>query len=263
MEKNYFDNCLTSQPAPEVVEAMLPYLREKFYFPKNFVMGGSEISNELAGFKKIFADSMGADPAEIHITTGGTSANNIGIKGFLSANVDAGTHVILSVTDYPDLLTNVSFFEKSGFEVSYLNPAADGFVDLEELKSSIRPDTVLFLTTLANHTVGTIQPIKEIREILDASGHKIALFADACEAYGRMPLNVNELGIDLMSVSAHKIHGPQGVGLLYQRKGIKLAPVKHGIERVDSLETGGVSIASIAGFAKAVELAFTMIWTRM
>jgi cysteine desulfurase len=257
MEKNYFDNCLTSQPAPEVVETMLPYLKEKFYFPKDFVLGGSEISNELQIFKQTIARSMGAEEKEIHFTTGGTSANNLGIKGFLSANVDKGTHVILSVIDYPDLLTNVSFFEKSGFEVTYLTADRDGFIDLEELKNSIREDTVMFLTTLANHVVGTIQPIAEIRRILDESGHKIALFADACEAYGRMPIDVNEMGIDLMSVSAHKIHGPQGVGALYQRKGIRLALVKHGIERVDKLETGGVSIASIAGFAKAVELAFT------
>ncbi|KQC08586.1 MAG: cysteine desulfurase [Candidatus Cloacimonas sp. SDB] len=257
MEKNYFDNCLTSQPAPEVVETMLPYLREKFYFPKNFVLSGSEISKELNNFKQTIADSMGAEVDEIHITTGGTSANNLGIKGFLSANADKGTHVILSVIDYPDLLTNVAFFENSGFEITYLQTDSEGFIDLEELKSAIRPDTIMFLTTLANHVVGTIQPLAQIRKILDDSGHKIALFADACEAYGRMLLNVNELGIDLMSVSAHKIHGPQGVGALYLRKGIKISQVKHGIDRVDNYETGGVSVASIAGFAKAVELAFS------
>jgi len=257
MEKNYFDNCLTSQPAPEVVETMLPYLREKFYFPKNFVMGGSEISEELNLFKQTIADSIEADPDEIHFTTGGTSANNLGIKGFLSANAEKGTHVILSVIDYPDLLTNVAFFENSGFEITYLQADSKGFIDLEELKNAIRPDTVMFLTTLANHVVGAIQPIKQIRKILDDSGHEIALYTDACEAYGRMPLNVNELGIDLMAVSAHKIHGPQGVGALYLRKGIKISQIKHGIERVDNLETGGVSVASIAGFARAVELAFS------
>jgi cysteine desulfurase len=257
MEKNYFDNCLTSQPAPEVVETMLPYLREKFYFPKNFVLSGSEISKELNNFKQTIAHSMGADVDEVHITTGGTSANNLGIKGFLSANADKGTHIILSVIDYPDLLTNVAFFENSGFEITYLQADSEGFIDLEELKSAIRPDTIMFLTTLANHVVGAIQPLAQIRKILDDSGHKIALFADACEAYGRMPLNVNELGIDLMSVSAHKINGPQGVGALYLRKGIKISQVKHGIDRVDNYETGGVSVASIAGFAKAVELAFS------
>jgi len=257
MEKYYFDNCLTSQPAPEVVKSMLPYFKEKFYFPKHFVLGGSAISSELENFKKTISESMGAKPSELHFTTGGTSANNLGIKGFLTANAAKGTHIIVSVIDYPDLLTNVSFFENSGFEVTYLNPDREGFIDLDELKNAVRPDTILFLTTLANHVVGTIQPITEIRKILDASDHKIALFADACEAYARMPIDVNEMGIDLMSISAHKIHGPQGVGALYQRNGIKLAPIKHGIDRIDRLETGGISIAAIAGFAKAVELAFT------
>ena len=112
------------------------------------------------------------------------------------------------------------------------------------------------MTTIGNHTVGTIQPIKEIREILDSAEQKIAMHVDACEAYARIPINVNELGIDLMSISAHKIHGPQGVGALYQRKGIVLGQVQHGVNRMDNLQTGGMNIASIAGFAKAVELAF-------
>ena len=256
MKQIYFNNCLTSKPAPEVIEAMLPYLKEDFQLPGTFVSKGEKIASDLENFRKIVADSMGAKPAEIHFTTGGTSANNIAIKGFLSANAHKGTHLICSVIDYPDLLTNAAFFEKSGFEVTYLSADWDGFIDLKELKKAIRPDTILFMTTLGNHTIGTIQPLKEIKEILDAADHKIAVHVDACEAYARIPINVEKSGIDLMSVSAHKIHGPKGVGALYQRKGIQLAQFKHGINRVDNLETGGFSVASIAGFAKAVELAF-------
>lgn len=256
MNRIYFDNCLTSQPAPEVVAAMLPYLRDKFYFPKNFILDGSGIQNDLDRFRNIIAASMGAEAEELHITSGGTSANNIGIKGYLMANAARGNHIILSVIDYPDLLTNASFFEKSGYDVTYLTADPDGFVKIAELKQAIKPSTVLFMTTLVNHVVGAVQPIQEIRKVLDSSGHKIALFADACEAYGRIPLDVNKSGVDLMTVSAHKIHGPQGVGALYQRRGIALMPVKHGVNRVDNLETGGVSTAAIAGFAKAVELTF-------
>ena len=256
MKQIYFDNCLTSQPAPEVLDSMMPYFKENFYFPRSFVSGGSRISSDLEKFKKIIADSMGADSSEIHFTTGGTSANNIAIKGYLSANAGKGTHVILSVIDYPDLMANAAFFEQSGFRVTYISADKEGFIDLAELKSAIRPDTIMFMTTLANHVVGTVQPIKEIRQILDSADHKIVMHVDACEAYARLPINVKELGIDLMSISAHKIHGPQGVGALYQRKGIILGPVKHGVSRIDTLETGGVSIASIAGFAKAVELIF-------
>jgi cysteine desulfurase len=252
----YFNNCLTSQPAPEVIEAMLPYWKDKFYFPENFIQTGTQIEEELELFKQTIAQSIAAKPAEIHFTTGGTSANNLAIKGFLMANAEKGTHIIVSVGDYPDLLTNAAFFEESGFDVTYLSIDSEGFINLNELKDAIRNDTILFMTTLANHTVGTIQPIAEIRSVLNASGRSIAMHVDACEAYARMPIDVNKMGIDLMSISAHKIHGPQGVGALFVRKGIKLKSVKHGIARIDELETGGISLAAIAGFAKAVELAF-------
>jgi cysteine desulfurase len=235
---------------------MLPYLKEKFIFPKDFVLGGSSIAEEIENFKQNIASSINSLPQEIHFTTGGTSANNIAIKGYISENAGRGTHIIVSVIDYPDLLANTAFFEKSGFSVTYLNADKDGFIDLEQLKNSITSDTILFMTTLANHTVGTIQPLEKVREILDQADHKITLMADACEAYGRIPIDVEKMGIDLMSISAHKIHGPQGVGALYARKGIVLGPVKHGVARIDTLETGGISIASIAGFSRAVELAF-------
>ncbi|MDO9578392.1 MAG: cysteine desulfurase family protein [Candidatus Cloacimonadales bacterium] len=256
MKKYYFDNCKTTQPAPEVIEAMLPYLKDKFIFPANFVLGGSEAAYELEGFKKIIADSIGAKAEEIHFTASGTLANNIAIKGFLSENAKHGTHIILSVIDYPDLLTNAAFFEKSGFEITYLQTDDQGFIDLEQLKDSLRSDTIMFLTTFVNHTVGSIQPIKKIREILDSADHKIVMHVDAGQAYGKLPIDVNELGIDLMSFSAHKIHGPQGVGALFQRKGVVLGSVIHGINRLDNHQTGAVSMANIAGFAKAVEFTF-------
>jgi cysteine desulfurase len=255
--KNYFDNCKTTQPAPEVIEAMLPYLKDKFLFPANFVFGGSTAAQELESFKQIVAKSIGAKVGEIHFTASGTIANNIAIKGFLSENADKGTHIIVSVIDYPDLLTNAAFFEKSGFDVTYLQTDSEGFIDLEQLKDSLRSDTILFMTTFVNHTVGSIQPIRKIRKILDTADHKIAMHVDAGQAYGKLPINVEELGIDLMSISAHKIHGPQGVGALYQRKGVVLGSVIHGINRLDNHQTGAVGMANIAGFAKAMELTFS------
>lgn len=256
MRKHYFNNCLTSQPAPEVIDAMLPYFKNKFYFPENFVKTGTMIDKKLRQFKNILANSIKAKPDEIHFTTGGTAANNLAIKGYLTANASKGNHIIVSVIDYPDLLTNAAFFENSGFEVSYLQADEQGFIDLKQLEKEIKANTILFMTTMANHTVGTIQPLKKIRTILNKADHKIAMHVDACEAYGRVLIDVNDLGIDLMAVSAHKIHGPKGIGFLYQRQGIDLAPTKHGIKRMDNLETGSISIAGIAGFAKAVELAF-------
>ena len=256
MDRIYFNNCLTSKPAPEVVKLTTEYMNNRFYFPENFNAMGTTTSEDLDNAKRVIANSMGSNSKEIHFTSGGTAANNLAIKGYLTANSNKGTHIICSVIDYPDILTNAAFFESSGFDVTYLEADNEGFIDLEQLKNSIREDTILFMTTLGNHTVGTIQPLKEIKEILDSAEQKIAIHVDACEAYARIPINVNELGIDLMTISAHKIHGPQGIGALYQRKGIKLGLVQHGVNRMDNLQTGGLNIASIAGFAKAVELAF-------
>jgi cysteine desulfurase len=256
MKRIYFNNCLTSKPAPEVVKLTTEYMNNRFYFPENFNAMGTTTSEDLDNAKRVIANSIGANSKEIHFTSGGTAANNLAIKGYLTANSNKGTHIICSVIDYPDILTNAAFFENSGFDVTYLEADNEGFIDLEQLKNSIREDTILFMTTIGNHTVGTIQPLKEIKEILDSAEQKIAIHVDACEAYARIPINVNELGIDLMTISAHKIHGPQGIGALYQRKGIKLGLVQHGVNRMDNLQTGGLNIASIAGFAKAVELAF-------
>ncbi|MCB5260386.1 MAG: cysteine desulfurase [Candidatus Cloacimonetes bacterium] len=251
----YLDNCVSSPVAPEVIDAMMPYFTEKFWFPGNFISTGESTNDALSGFSTIIAKSMGANPEEIHFTSGGTLANNIAIKG-LASSLKRG-HVICSVVDYPDLLTNAAWLEKQGFSVSYLTTDAEARIDLDQLKAEIRSDTVLFMTTAVNHVVGTIQPLKQIHEILSQAPNKIYFHVDAGQAYGKMPLNVNDYGIDTMSVSAHKIHGPQGIGALYVRKGTRLGQVIHGVKRVDGLQTGGLSIALIAGFAKAVDLTFT------
>ena len=257
MKRIYMNNCLTSQPAPEVVEAMLPYLKEKFTFPEHFVSAGTERSNEIEQFKKTIAGSLNTAAKSIHFTNSGTDANNLAIKGYITENSDKGRHIICSVVDYPDILTNAAFFEDNGFEVTYLGCDEYGIIDLEELKDELRFDTILVMTTLANHTVGTLQDIKEIRRIIDASKSDAALFVDACQGYGRVPVDVVDMGVDLLTISAHKIHGPQGVGALYIKPGISVAPTRHGINRLDPLATGAISLANIAGFAKAVELAFT------
>lgn len=251
----YLDNCVSSPLAPEVLDAMIPYFSEKFWFPGSFISTGESTNDALAGFSATVAKSIGADPQEIHFCSGGTVANNMAIKG-LAASLKRG-HVIVSVVDYPDLLTNAAWLEKQGFEVSYLSADSEARINLDELKAEIRPDTVLFMTTAVNHVVGTIQPLKEIHDILFNAPNKIYFHVDAGQAYGKIPLQVDDYGIDTMSISAHKIHGPQGIGALYTRKGTKLGQLIHGVKRVDNLQTGGLSIALIAGFAKAVELTFS------
>ncbi len=252
----YLDNCMTTQPAPEVLEAMQPYLTEKFWYPGSFISTGEAINTALTSFKNTIAQSLNAKPNEIHFTSGGTMANNIAIKGLITENVEKGTHIICSAVDYPDILTNAAYFEQNGFDVTYLSADKDGFINLDELKAAIRPETILFMTTIVNHVIGTIQPMKEIKQILESADHKIYFHADAGQAYGKMPLDVNTLGVDTLSISAHKIHGPQGVGALYVKTGTKLGQLIHGVSRVDNLQTGGVNIALLAGFAKAVELNF-------
>jgi cysteine desulfurase len=252
----YLDNCMTTQPAPEVLAAMQPYFTEKFWYPGSFVSTGETINEALAQFKGIVAKSLHAKPNEVHFTAGGTMANNIAIKGLVTANTDKGTHIICSAVDYPDILTNAAFFEQNGFDVTYLPADAEGFVSAEALKAAIRPETILFMTTIVNHVIGTIQPLEEYKQVLEAADHKIYIHADAGQAYGKMDLDVNQLGVDTLSVSAHKIHGPQGAGALFVKQGTKLGQLIHGVSRVDNLQTGGVNIALLAGFAKAVELTF-------
>ena len=252
----YMDNCVTTKPAPEVLVAMKPYLEERFWFPGSFISTGEAISSELAGFKAIVAKALNASSDEIHFTSGGTLANNIAIKGLATAYSSKGSHIICSVVDYPDLLTNAAFLEQSGFDVSYLSADSEGFINLEELEQAIRPDTIMFMTTIVNHVIGTIQPMDRIKAILDQADHKIYFHADAGQAFGKMPLDPFAMGIDTMAISGHKIHAPQGVGALYVRKGTKLGPLIHGVNRVDNLQNGGLSPALIAGFAKAVELTF-------
>lgn len=253
----YLDNCITSRTAPEVIKAMQPYFAEKYWFPGTFISTGESANELISHSQQIVAESMGAKANEIHFTSGGTLANNIAIKGLANAYKKLGNHIIVSVVDYPDLLTNAAYLEKNGFEVTYLSSDSEGFIAPEELQSAIRPETILFMTTAVNHTVGTIQPFQEIKRILESADHKIYFHLDAGQGYGKIPLNVNELGVDTMSVSAHKINGPQGIGALYTRTGTKLAQLIHGVKRVDNLQTGSLSMALIAGFAKAVEITFS------
>jgi len=252
----YLDNCVTTKPDPLIFDIMKDYWENKYWYPANFFSAGEAIKSELEDFQAIFAQTINSKPDEIHFTRGGTSANNIAIKGLLTANSDKGTHIICSVIDYPDILTNVAFFENSGFDVTYLQSDEFGFVSAEKLQAAIRPDTILFATTWVNHVVGTIQPVEEYAKVLNNADHKIFLHVDAGQAYGKLPMDMENVTIDTLAVSGHKIHGPQGIGFLYKRARTPLGQVVHGINRIDNLETGGINIGSIAGFAKVAELTF-------
>jgi len=252
----YLDNCVTSPMAPEVYEAMQPYFNEQFWFPGTFVSTGEATNSAIEGFRKTVADALHADPSEITFTSGGTIANNIALKGLALANSDKGRHIIVSVVDSPDLLTNAAYFSRMGFELSYLEPDPEGYVTADKLRAALRADTILLMSTMVNHVVGTIQPIAEYSQVLTAADHKIWFHVDAGQSFGKLPLDLQALNVDTLSVSAHKLHGPQGIGALYVKTGTKLIPFIHGVKRFDSLQPGGLSLAAIAGFAKAVELVY-------
>jgi cysteine desulfurase len=252
----YLDNCVTTKPDPQIFEVMRENWENQYWYPANFFSAGEAVRSQLNEYKAILAKTINSNADEIHFTRGGTSANNLAIKGIITANASKGTHLICSVVDYPDILTNMAFFENSGFEVTYLEPDEFGTISAEKLKAAIRPDTILFATTWVNHVIGTIQPVADYAQVLAEADHKIFLHVDAGQAYGKFPIDVKEVTIDTMSVSAHKIHGPQGVGFLYKKSKTPLGQVSHGINRVDNLETGGINTGSIAGFVKAAELVF-------
>jgi cysteine desulfurase len=218
MNRIYMDNCVTSQPAPEVLKAMKPYLEEKFWFPGSFISTGEAINSALEGFRKTIALPLNAKANEIHFTSGGTLANNLAIKAL---PLHIRTKEITSSVRWSIILIYSPmqpFLENSGFEVTYINADSEGFIDLAELEAAIRPETILFMTTIVNHVLGTIQPMDRIKAILDNADHKIYYHADAGQAFGKIPLDVSILGVDTMAISAHKIHAPQGIGALYVKE---------------------------------------------
>ncbi len=252
----YLDSCKTSQLDPKVLKAMMPYLTDKYWYPGSFTSIGTEISEVIEEAQETVAHSMNAKLGEITFTSGGTDANNIAIQGILQANKERGRHFICSTVSHPSVLAIFQGMEKQGFEGTYISANKDGYLDLEELKAAIRPNTILAAFTQVNHILGTIQNSKAIRNILDQADHKICLFMDSCEAYTKIPIDVEGLGIDSLSISAHKFNGPKGMGILYVKKGTEIVPTQFGITRLYKLKPGAINVPGIVGTAKAVEVAF-------
>ncbi|TSA28668.1 aminotransferase class V-fold PLP-dependent enzyme [bacterium] len=253
----YLDSCKTSRMAPEVLHAMMPYLTDKYWYPGSFTSIGTEIAEVIEQGQETVAHSMNAKSEEITFTSGGTDANNIAIQGILQANKEKGKHFICSTVSHPSVLAIFQGMEKQGFEGTYISANRDGHLNLDELEAAIRPDTILAAFTQVNHILGTIQNSKAIRNILDQADHKVYLFMDSCEAYTKIPLDVEELGIDSLSISVHKFNGPKGMGILYVKKGTEIVPTQFGITRLYKLKPGVINVPGIVGTAKAVEMAFT------
>lgn len=247
----YLDNAASTPVHQKVIDEMMPYFAEQYGNPSSIHKFGRAASAAIQSARKRIADLISAGSKEILLTSGGTESNNTAICGI--ALQSKGKHIITSSIEHDAILEPCKHLEKIGYRVSYLQADRHGLVSLDELKSKISDDTCLITIMFANNEVGTIQPIKEISEI--ARRNKIIFHTDAVQAVGKIPINVGELGIDLLSMSSHKINGPKGVGALYIRKGVSLSPLILGGGQEDGLRSGTENVASIVGFGMACKLA--------
>ena len=249
----YLDNAATTRTAPEVVEAMLPYFTEHYGNPSG-VYGFAAANKEvITKQREIIAGILGAKANEIYFTAGGTESDNWALTAAFEAYSGKGKHIITSKIEHHAVLHTCEYLEKRGCEVTYLDVDENGLVDPAAVEAAIRPDTILISIMFANNEIGTIQPIAEIGRI--AREHGVLFHTDAVQAFGQVPINVDECGIDMLSASGHKLNGPKGIGFLYIRKGVKIRSLIHGGAQERKRRAGTENVPGIAGLGKAAELA--------
>ena len=253
----YLDNAATTKTAPEVVQAMLPWFTENYGNPSSIYSLGTESKKAVSEAKDIIAGSLGAASNEIYFTAGGSEADNWALKAAAEAYASKGKHIITSKIEHHAILHTCEYLEKKGCEITYVNVDENGIVKLDELEKAIRPDTILISIMFANNEIGTVQPIKEIGEI--ASRHNVLFHTDAVQAYGQLPINVDECHIDMLSASGHKLNGPKGIGFLYIRKGIKIRSFIHGGQQERGRRAGTENVPGIVGMGAAAKRAFSIL----
>lgn len=253
MKTIYFDHAATTAVAPEVKEAMEPYFCENYGNASSLYELGYKSKEAINIARGNVAKAINAKPNEIYFTSCGSESDNLAIKGVARAHRQNGNHIITSRIEHPAVLNTCRQLEKEGFRVTYLNVDKNGFIDLEELKNSINSKTILVSIMFANNEVGTIEPIKEISRIVHSNN---AIFhTDAVQAVGNIKIDVKEMGIDLLSMSAHKFYGPKGVGALYVRDGIDFIQLQNGGHQENDKRAGTENVAGIVGLGKAIEIA--------
>lgn len=253
MKRIYLDYAATTPVHTEVFRAMEPYFTKYFGNASTIYYYGRESKKAIEEAREAFARLLGADQSEVIFTSGGTESDNHAIKGVAYANKNKGNHIITSKLEHHAVLETCHFLEKEGFKVTYLPVGADGLLNLEDLKSAITDKTILISIMAANNEIGVLQPVAEIGEI--AREKKILFHTDAVQMFGSLPVDVEKMNIDLLSVSAHKIYGPKGIGGLFIRKGTKIVSYMHGGEQEKKRRAGTENVAGIVGFGKACEIA--------
>lgn len=250
----YLDNAATTPLSPSVFKAMEPFLGAEYFNASSSYQPAQTCRAAIEDARSFLARTLGARPAEVMFTSGGTEADNWALKGLALAHKKQGKHLIVSSIEHHAVLESAHWLEQQGFEVTYLPVTSGGAVSTAALESALRADTVLVSIMAANNEVGTLEPIKE----LAACAHKqgVLFHTDAVQAYGRIPLCVSELDVDALSISAHKIHGPKGVGLLYRRRGVSIEPLLHGGAQERGYRAGTENVAGIVGFACAAKALF-------
>jgi len=247
------DHSATTPVAPEVLEAMLPYFRERFGNPSSLHSFGLEARTALEESREKVARLLGADPEEIIFTSGGTESDNLALKGIAYKNRSEGRHIVTTAIEHPAVLEVSRELEREGFQVTYVAVDHDGLVDLSALEGALRKDTILISVMHANNEIGTIQPLEKIGQM--AEERDIYFHTDAVQTAGKIPVKVKDLGTDLLSLSAHKLYGPKGIGALYVRKGSRIQSITEGGGHERGMRSGTENVAGIVGLGRAADLA--------
>jgi len=251
-KRTYMDYAATTPVDPRVEKATLPYLTEKFGNSSSLHSFGREAYEALESSRAIIANALGAKPKEIIFTASATESNNLALKGIAFANKEKGNHIIISSIEHDCVLNSSKWLESQGFELTILPVDKYGMVNPEDVKKAIKKNTILVSVMHANNEIGTIEPISEIGKICREKG--VYFHTDAAQTFGKIPINVNDMHIDLLTASSHKMYGPKGAALLYVREGTEIEPILHGGGHEFGLRSSTVNVAAIVGFAKAVEI---------